>query len=225
MSDKNYLPAVELNPASPPTAAVIWLHGLGADGHDFEPIPPELGLPKDLAVRFVFPHAPKIPVTINMGFVMPAWYDIKSLSLDQRGQDVEGIEKSAAAVRRLIEREIEHGIPANRIVVAGFSQGGAIALHTGLRYPEKLAGVMCLSAYLLLHERLADDASPVNQQTSIFQAHGTQDPTVPVSLGKMTRDHLQRAGYDVQWNEYPMGHSVNMQEILDIGRWLTDVLS
>jgi phospholipase/carboxylesterase len=199
------------------------MHGLGATGHDFASVPPELGLPPELPVRFVFPHSPKIPVTINMGFVMPAWYDITSL--DSRGHDAEGIERSASQIQRLIERECAAGIPANKIVLAGFSQGGAIALHTGLRYPEKLAGVMVLSAYLLMPERLKSEAKEANRETPIFQAHGLHDPMVTLDIGQRSRAALEDQGYQVQWHEYSMPHSVCAEEIRDIGRWLCKVLS
>lgn len=217
------LPCIEVDPADPPAASVLWLHGLGATGHDFASIPPELGLPSDLPVRYVFPHAPKIPVTINMGFVMPAWYDITSM--DSRGQDAAGIEQSAEQIRRLVDRERALGIPTENIVLAGFSQGGAMALHTGLRYPETLAGIMVLSAYLLLPERLQEEASDVNRSTSIFQAHGLHDPMVTLDKGQRTRAVLEDLGYSVEWHEYPMPHSVCPEEIHDIGRWLRRVLS
>ena len=217
------LPCVEVDPPRPAVASVVWMHGLGADGHDFASVPPQLGLPSDLPVRYVFPHAPKIPVTINMGFVMPAWYDITSL--DSRGQDEEGIERSAEQIRRLVERERSSGIPAEKIVLAGFSQGGAMALHTGLRYPETLAGIMVLSAYLLLPDRLGQDASEANRKTPIFQAHGLHDPMVQLEYGQRTRAHLEDQGYDVEWHDYPMPHSVCPEEIHEIGRWLTRVLS
>ena len=222
MSDA-YLPCLEQDPREPAVAAVIWMHGLGADGHDFAPIPPYLGLPPDMPVRFVFPHAPKIAVTLNMGFVMPAWYDI--VSLDSRGHDEPGIRASAERIRRLIERETERGIPASRIVLAGFSQGGAMALFTALRYPERLAGIMALSSYLLLPDRLAAEASAANRDVPIFQAHGLHDPLVLVDYGRRTRDFLQQAGYAVEWCEYPMEHEVCPQQIADIGRWLRRVLS
>lgn len=216
------LPCLEQSPRQPAVASVVWLHGLGADGHDFAPIPPLLGLPPDLPVRFVFPHAPKMPVTLNMGFVMPAWYDVRNL--EERGQDETGIRRSAERIRRLIDRERGRGIRASRIVVAGFSQGGAMALFTALRYPERLAGVMALSAYLLLSERLAAEASEANRGVSVFQAHGLYDPLVAVDLGRRTRDRLQEDGYGVEWCEYPMAHEVCPQEIEDIGRWLRRVL-
>ncbi len=222
MSD-DYLPCLEQDPAEPAVASVIWMHGLGADGHDFAPIPPHLGLPPEMPVRFVFPHAPRIPVTLNMGFVMPAWYDIRDLG--ERGHDEAGIRKSEEQIRRLLEREVERGVPASRIVLAGFSQGGAMALFTGLRYPEKLAGLMALSAYLLLPGKLAAEASDANRGTTVFQAHGLQDPMVGIDYGRQTRDRLQQDGYPVEWCEYPMEHAVCPQEIADIGRWLRRVLA
>jgi phospholipase/carboxylesterase len=215
------LPCVEIDPPTAPVASVVWMHGLGADGHDFAPVPPQLGL-GDLPVRFVFPHAPRMPVTLNMGFVMPAWYDITGL--DTRGHDEEGIERSAASIRRLVERERDAGIPAEKIVLAGFSQGGAMALHTGLRYPERLAGIMVLSAYLLLPDRLSADAAEANRKTPIFQAHGLYDPMVQLDYGQRSRALLEEYGYDVEWHEYPMPHSVCPEEIRDIGRWLLRVL-
>lgn len=220
--DADHLPCLEQSPKEPAVASVIWMHGLGADGHDFAPIPPLLGLPPDLPVRFVFPHAPKMPVTLNMGFVMPAWYDITSL--EERGQDEAGIRLSAGRIRRLVERERERGIPASKIVLAGFSQGGAMALFTALRYPERLAGIMALSSYLLLPEKLAGEASDANRGVSILQAHGLYDPLVTIDLGRRTRDRLQEGVYGVEWLEYPMEHQVCPEEIEDIGRWLRRVL-
>ena len=219
---KPFLASVEVNPDAPPVACVIWLHGLGASGYDFASVPPQLGLPRDLAVRYVFPHAPSIPVTINQGFVMPAWYDVKSF--DSRGQDEPGIRRSAGWIQQLIAREVEGGVASTKIVVAGFSQGGAMALFTGLRHPQTLAGIMVLSAYLVLAETLAAEASEANRRTPIFQAHGSSDPTVPIELGTLTRDGLTRAGYSVDWHEYPMPHQVCPEELRDIGRWLTRVL-
>lgn len=217
------LPCVELEPPGAADAAVVWLHGLGADGHDFVPIVPELGLAADHGVRFVFPHAPKIPVTLNGGFVMPAWYDIKSL--DVRGQDEKGIRRSDAAVRRLVEREVERGVEPGRIVLAGFSQGGAIALFTGLRHPDRLAGIMALSTFLVAPESLAAEATEANRRVPIFQAHGTLDPMVPHALGAMTRDWLTAGGWRVEAHDYPMAHQVCLEEIVAIGEWLRRVLA
>jgi phospholipase/carboxylesterase len=222
MASEALLPCVELEPPRPADAAVVWLHGLGADGHDFVPIVPELGLGADHGVRFVFPHAPKIPVTLNGGFVMPAWYDIKSL--DVRGQDEAGIRRSDAAVRRLVDREVERGVEPGRIVLAGFSQGGAIALFTGLRHPDRLAGIMALSSFLVAPESLAAAATAANRRVPIFQAHGTFDPMVPHALGKMTRDWLTERGWKIEAHDYPMAHQVCLEEIVAIGAWLRRVL-
>ncbi len=202
-----------------PDYAVIWLHGLGADGYDFEPIVPALKMPATPVVRFVFPHAPMRPVTINGGMVMRAWYDITGMEL-VRNEDADGVEESAAQVRALIAEQNRDGIPAERIILAGFSQGGAIALHAGLRYPEALAGIMALSTYVPLKERLADDADPANRTIPIFMAHGTYDPVIPLALGEASRKLLQELGYAVEWRTYPMQHAVNPEEIDHIGHWL-----
>ncbi len=227
------LNCLEQEPRQPARAAVIWMHGLGASAHDFEDVPPVLGLPESLAVRFVFPQAPSRPVTINGGYVMPAWYDIKELGsweredafASGRGQDEAGVRASERQIRALIERERQRGIPAERIVIAGFSQGGALALHTALRYEEKLAGVMVLSAGLMFAAKLAPEAAPANRRTPIFLAHGSFDPVVPFMVGQRTRHFLEDLGYDVEWREYPIQHSVSMEEIQDIGRYLTRVLT
>jgi len=221
LSDAALLDCLELGPHGPAEACVIWLHGLGADGHDFEPIVPELGLGE--SVRFVFPHAPHRPVTINAGYVMRAWYDIATPRIDAE-QDAAGIEASAAQVNALIAREVGRGVPPARIVLAGFSQGGAVALHTGLRRTEPLAGILALSTYLPVAERLASEAAP-DRRVPIFMAHGSDDPIVPVALGRDSRDRLIEAGYDVQWHEYPMGHSVCPGEVADIGNWLRQRLA
>jgi phospholipase/carboxylesterase len=213
------LKCVEVEPSRPAKSAVIWLHGLGADGHDFEPIVPYLGLDDRDDVRFVFPHAPRRPVTINMGLIMPAWYDVRGIDL-RRDQDLRGIADSAAHVRGLVGRENARGIPAERIVLAGFSQGGAVALHVGLRYPERLAGLLALSCYLLLDETLEAERAEANRSTPIFQAHGTRDPMVPPDRGEAARDRLRELGYEVEWKTYPMAHEVHPQEIQDIGAWL-----
>lgn len=210
----------EINTGPDPEYAVIWLHGLGADGHDFEPIVPYLGLPPGMAVRFVFPHALMRPVAVNNGAVMRAWYDIIELDSTSRGQDEAGIRHSSAAVSALIERQVELGIPASNIVLAGFSQGGAIALHVGLRYPQTLAGIMSLSAYMLFPDKLQAEHSQANAKTPLFIAHGTQDPMVPFFLGEATRKDLENAGWPVEWHSYPIPHSVSPPEITDIGRWL-----
>ena len=219
------LTCIEQEPAAgPANAAVLWLHGLGATAHDFEPIPPVLGLPQDHRIRFIFPPAPTRPVTLNAGMRRPAWYDIRSLDGD-RNQDEDGIRESQQQVEALVERELGRGIESSRIVLAGFSQGGAIALHTALRFPKPLAGVMVLSAYLLLSSKLQSEANPVNRSISIFQAHGTYDPTVKFEWAKTSHQHLTDAGYSIEWHEYPMMHQVNDQEIRDIGAWLTRLLA
>ena len=217
---------VEIDPRTEATGSVIWLHGLGADGHDFEPIVPELGLPDELPLRFVFPHAPVRPVTINGGIAMRAWYDI--VSLDREGaQDEQGIRASADSLNALIERERERGIPYERIVVAGFSQGGAIALHAALRHREPLAGLLALSTWLPLGATLpaeveANDASQ-RRDLPVFLAHGTFDPMLPVDLGHESRAALERLGFTVEWHEYPMAHAVCADEIGDIATWLLRV--
>ena len=211
--------AVVLAPASVATASVVWLHGLGADGNDFVPIVPELRLPAALALRFIFPHAPVRPVTINNGMHMRAWYDI--LDLTPGGpQDEAGIRDSAAILGRFVQRERDAGIAANRIVVAGFSQGGAIALHVALRHPERLAGVMALSTYLPLRTSLAAEASPANRNLPILMCHGQFDPVLPFKLGSSSRDLLISQGYAVEWKEYPMQHQVCIEEVRDIAAWL-----
>jgi phospholipase/carboxylesterase len=215
--------AVEIETGTKPEGAVIWLHGLGADGHDFEPIVPELARPGERPLRFVFPHAPIRPVTLNGGFAMRAWYDI--VSLERRGpEDESGIRASQALVEALIRRENERGIPSERIVLAGFSQGGALALVTGTRYPHKLAGIMGLSCYMLLAERFAAERVAANQATPIFLAHGLEDPIVAPLLGEHARAWLEAAGYPVEWHSYPMPHSVCPQEVADIADWLRRVL-
>ena len=218
------LSCVEVQPPGPVRSAVIWLHGLGADGHDFEPIVPSLGVGDNLGVRFVFPHAPKRAVTINTGLIMRAWYDIRGEDL-RRDQDERGIRESAEQVRALIARENERGVPFGKIVLAGFSQGGAIALHVGLRYPEKLAGIMALSCYLVDADTLGDEITDANRGIEIFQGHGTEDPLVPLLRGVGTRDRLNELGYKVEWKTYTMAHEVHPQEIQDVGAWLARRLS
>lgn len=213
------LESVEINTGEKPEYAVIWMHGLGADGHDFEPIVPFLGLPPNLAVRFIFPHALMRPITINGGAVMRAWYDIVEISVN-RGQDEAGIRHSAAKIMALVDNEIQRGIQPSKIVLAGFSQGGAMALHVGLRYPEKLAGIMALSAYLLYPERLEQEHSQANADTPVFIGHGTQDPMVPFTFGQSVAERLQNGKWPVEWHSYPIPHSVSQPEIVDIGRWL-----
>jgi phospholipase/carboxylesterase len=218
------LETLEVETGPRPTCAVIWLHGLGADGHDFEPIVPELELPDTPAVRFVFPHAPLQAVTINGGAVMRAWYDIYNLDGARREDDA-GVRASAQRVEALIAREAERGVPAARIVLAGFSQGGAIALHAGLRHPARLAGIMALSTYLPLASSVAAEASAANRNVPIFMAHGELDSLIPIERARMSRNALQRAGYVVDWREYPMQHAVCAEEIADIAAWLRGVVA
>ncbi len=221
------LSTIELATGAEPAASVIWLHGLGANGDDFVPIVPELDL-KALRqatgdVRFVFPNAPSRPVTINNGYVMPAWYDIFGFG-GRAGEDEAGLRASQAAIEGLIERERTRGVPARKIVLAGFSQGCAMALMTGLRHAEPLAGLMGLSGYLPLAAKTAAERHVANRDVPIFMAHGTQDPMVPIERAEASRDALQAMGYTVQWHAYPMPHSVCPEEIDDISDWLVKVL-
>ncbi|HKE95668.1 MAG TPA: alpha/beta hydrolase-fold protein [Povalibacter sp.] len=211
---------VQLEPTAPANAAVIWLHGLGANGYDFASVPPELNLPSTLSVRFIFPHARQRPVTVNNGIVMPAWYDIQVLGGGLGVEDDAGIRESAGVIGGYIEREMAAGIASKRIVVIGFSQGGAVALHTGLRYPQRLAGVAALSSYLPLRNSLAAEAAPANRDVPVLMCHGVYDPVVPAAMGVASRNLLQQLGYAVEWHTYPMQHSVCMEEIADISRWL-----
>ena len=217
------LPRIELESAPNPTAAVIWLHGLGADGNDFAGLVPELDLKGCPPIRFVFPHAPSIPITINGGYVMPGWYDLYGMDLVSR-QDDRGIQKSEWAINALIENEVARGIPYERIVLAGFSQGCAMALHTALRLPHKIAGVMALSGYLPLADRFPSERHAANAHTPIFMAHGTQDQVVVIQRGEESRDALAKLGHPVQWHAYPMPHSVHPREIADIAAFLQQVL-
>lgn len=216
--------AIVLNPPVAATASVIWLHGLGADGNDFVPVVPELRLPASLPVRFIFPHARARPVTINGGYVMRAWYDIIG-GVNARIEDAAGIKESESVVRGYVEREIAAGISARRIVIAGFSQGGAIALQTGLRYPQRLGGILALSTYLPLRDSLAGEASAANRDLPVLICHGTHDGVLPLAMGTDTRDVLQGLGYPVEWQSYAMQHSVCMEEVNDISRWLQQVLA
>jgi phospholipase/carboxylesterase len=222
MSGRELLPAVVIEPPVPATASVIWLHGLGADGHDFEPIVPELEM-GDTPVRFIFPHAPERPVTINMGYVMRAWYDITAPDLSQ-GQDEAGTRESEQLLRDWIAHERARGIPAARIILAGFSQGGAIVLHTGLRYPEPLGGIMALSTYLPLADSVADEKHAANAHLPIFMAHGSEDPIIPLALAERSRETLTTLGHAVTWQEYRMAHSVCAAEIGAIAAWLRERL-
>lgn len=206
-----------------PVASVIWAHGLGADKHDFESIIPMLDLPDSLPLRFVFPNAPVRPITVNGGMEMRGWYDIRSMTINEK-EDAEGVKESARTLAGLIEEQISLGVPSSHIVLAGFSQGGAIALYQGLQYPQPLAGIIVLSGYLPLHNTLDDIASEFAGSTPVFMGHGSQDPIVPVELGLFTRDLLLERKVDVQWRTYPMGHSVSVEEIADLGRWLVELL-
>jgi phospholipase/carboxylesterase len=225
MTDK-LLEAIEIETGPDAAAAVIWMHGLGADGNDFVPIVQELELAAAPPIRFIFPHAPMQAVSINNGYVMRAWYDVKWGDFERGAKqaDEKGVRASQDAIMKLIEREHERGITAENIVLAGFSQGGAIALQTGLRYPRKLAGIMALSTYLPLAESLADEASAENRQTPVFMAHGLQDGVIPYDLAAKSRDVLRQHGYALEWHEYPMAHSVCLEEIEDIGAWLGRVI-
>ena len=217
------LPAVELETQPNPNAAVIWMHGLGADGNDFVPIVNELALPDSFGVRFVFPHAPTRPVTINNGHVMRAWYDIVGSDLTDRGDET-GIRDSQQRIEQLIAREKTRGIAASRLVLAGFSQGGVVALQTGLRHPERLAGIMALSTYLAMPQSLAAEANAANRDVPILMAHGTADPMIQFAWADSSRRTLEAQGYKVEWHAYPMQHSVCLEEVADIGRWLRQVL-
>ena len=223
MSHQALLETIEIESAPAPTAAVIWMHGLGADGHDFAPIVRELDLTGCHGIRFVFPHAETMPITINNGYVMRAWYDILGMDLVRR-EDAQGLRASQQRINDLIEREIERGIPAEHIVLAGFSQGCAMTLQTGLRYPQPLAGLMCLSGYLPLADTIAEERHAANQNVPIFMAHGRGDSVVLINRAEASRDHLQSLGYTIEWHEYLMQHSVCAEEIDDISRWLQRVL-
>ncbi|WP_035052325.1 alpha/beta hydrolase [Andreprevotia chitinilytica] len=217
------LPCVEIETGPQPTASVIWLHGLGADGHDFAAIVPELGLPDGLATRFLFPHAPHMPITCNNGYVMRAWYDILYFDEISRHADTDGVKASIEIIRALIANENARGIPSERIILAGFSQGGAIAYTAGLLHPEQLAGIVALSTYLPAPELLTSDALQTN--TPVFAAHGTGDPVVPFALGQQAASKVEQLGNTVEWHAYPMPHSVCLPEIQAIGRFLTKLLS
>lgn len=220
----NLLPYVEVEPTVPAKACVIWMHGLGDSGHGFAPIAPELKLPEDMAVRFVFPHAPERPVTINGGMRMRAWYDIKSLDFNSRA-DIDGAKESAAQIEALIQQQVDKGIPHEKIVLAGFSQGGVIALHLATTYGHKVAGIMALSTYLCEPDNLADRAVDVNKSTPIMMAHGEQDEVVPVFLGNAAYKILTENGFNATWQTYAMQHNVCWQEIQDISNWLQKILA
>jgi phospholipase/carboxylesterase len=210
---------VTLTPNEPPVASVIWLHGLGADGFDFAPIVEELHLPRHLAIRFIFPHAKHRPVTLNNGYVMRAWYDLYGLNATSREDDA-GLRESEAVVQQYIAKEVAAGIATDRIVIAGFSQGGALALHAGLRYAQPLAGIMALSTYLPLRDRISTEASTANRSTPILMCHGVRDGVVPLAMGSISRDLLLAQGFAVEWHTYPMEHSVCMEEVSRISAWL-----
>ena len=216
MSEK-LLAAVRVGPAQA-RYSIIWLHGLGADGHDFEPIVPDLQFKHKDQTRFIFPHAPSQPVTLNNGYVMPAWFDLLAISADAQ-QDEAGIRRAQGWITDLIAHERQQGVPAEHIILAGFSQGGALALHTGLRYPQKLAGILALSTYLPLHDKLEKEVSAANKHTPIFMAHGSYDPVVPIALAELSREQLIKLDYKVEWRTYPMEHGVLPDEIDDISRW------
>ena len=218
------LDSIEIETAPNPDAAVVWMHGLGADGHDFEPIVPELRLPATTRIRFVFPHAPLRPVTINQGHVMRAWYDVRALA-GVRREDEAGVRQSARQIEALLARERQRGIAPRRIVIAGFSQGGAMALHVGLRYADRLAGILALSCYLPLSNTLPTEASPANRDVPIFWAHGLHDPMIPQAMAEQGRAQLAELGYQIDWHQYPIPHSVSAEEIADVARWLERVLA
>lgn len=224
MHDSNPPAGVLIEPGTTANAAVIWLHGLGADGHDFEPVVPWLELPAGLAVRFFFPHAPYRAVTINNGMRMRAWYDIAGTEM-QRREDEAGVRESGAALHRMIDGEVARGILAERIVLAGFSQGGAIALHAGLRYPARLAGIAALSSYLPLADTLVAEADGANRSTPILMVHGTADGIIPIGLAQRSAQRLQAQGYPVEWQTYAMAHTVSAEEIQLISSWLGRVLT
>ena len=218
------LDCITLEPPSPATACVIWMHGLGADGNDFVPIVPELGLPRNHGVRFVFPNAPSMAVTINGGYVMPAWYDIASAEIDKRADEA-GVRRSQVAVTEVIAEQRGKGITSERIVLAGFSQGGVIALQTGLRHSEKLGGIMALSTYLACAESLGSEASSVNRNIPILMVHGSIDPVIPITLAKLSKARLETHGYKIEWHEYGMPHSVCAEEVSVIGAFLKRALA
>ncbi len=219
----DFLPAIEIETGPAPDAAVIWLHGLGDDGHGWSQVVPGLQLPPKLDVRFLFPHAPTMPVSINNGMVMRAWYDIREADLNARA-DLAGVRRSAAQVEALVAREESRGIDASRIVLAGFSQGGAVALYAGLRHPQRLAGIVALSTYLIDASNLVAEASPANRDVPIFMAHGTHDPVVRFAWAQMSRDALTEGGWKVEWHDYPMEHAAVIDEIVAVGKFLRQVL-
>ena len=217
------LESIVLEPEEPATAAVIWLHGLGADGNDFVPIVDQLQLPSHSAIRFIFPHAPVRPITINQNYPMPGWYDIRSLD-DFADEDEAGIKESSAILQQLCETQEADGIASSRIVIAGFSQGGAIALHCGMRFPRPLAGIMALSTYLPLADTLPDEINEDVVEVPVFMAHGRQDEVITYDVAEQSKETLIGHNVDIQWHEYDMGHAVCPDEIRDIRQWLSQVL-
>ncbi len=224
MSETNLLTSVIIEPKSTHKATVIWLHGLGADGHDFEPIVPELKLAEDLGVKFIFPHAPIIPVTINNGHPMRAWYDIRNADLSQR-EDQKGVRQSADFIMEILQAELDKGIAPEKIILAGFSQGGAVTLHLATRLPFKIGGVLALSTYMTMAENLASEKTNANLETPFFMAHGSQDPVVPMQRAQFSAKTLTENGYQILWQDYPMPHAVCPPEITAIGHYITKQLS
>ncbi len=222
--NSDLLDCIEINPSGRPAATIIWLHGLGADGHDFEAIVPELRLPESLPVRYVFPHAPERSITINAGLRMRAWYDILDLKFTADSVAMDQFFESGEMLEALINAELESGMPSGRVVLAGFSQGGAVVLHTGLLYPKPLAGILALSMHLPSIHHLVPELSPANRKVPIMMAHGQTDPVVPVAKAIETRQELSRLGYAVSWQTYPMQHTVCEDEIRAIRSWLLQIL-
>ena len=221
MAKQTLLPGVIINPSEKPVASVIWLHGLGADGHDFESIVPELKLPKSMAIRFIFPHAPMRPVTINGGYIMRAWFDIKEISLNAQ-EDEKGIYEAEKSICDLIEYEHQIGIKYEHITLAGFSQGGALALHTGLRYSKKLGSIIALSSYLPLRNKFGKEINSTNKNIPIFMAHGLNDQIIPYPIAQMSYNKLIEQNYQITFKTYPMQHHLCQQEIEDISSWLNE---
>jgi phospholipase/carboxylesterase len=218
------LPAIEIETAPNPDAAIIWMHGLGDDGRGWSEVVPSLGLPRDLAIRFLFPHAPVMPVTINNGMQMRAWYDIRQANLNDRA-DIDGVRRSQGFVNALLAREAQRGIAPRRTLLAGFSQGGAIALYAGLRFSERLAGIVALSTYVVAADRLDAEASAANRDVPIFMAHGTYDPVVQFAWAERSREALQANGWNVEWRAYPMEHSAVLEEIVAVGVFVQHCLA
>jgi len=218
----NSLETIEIAPFTTPNASIIWLHGLGADGHDFEAMPAELRLPNDIQARYIFPHAPLRPISLNNGYVMRGWYDLHSLDFTPN-EDSDGILASVEAINALIQQEIQRNIPSHRIVLAGFSQGGAIALYSGITSPQPLAGIISLSSYIPLPQQLEQSAN-LQRNTPVFMAHGTDDDIVRFQYGLDSRRWLEKQGFTIEWHDYAMGHSLNYDEIRDIRSWLIRIL-